>query len=131
VFPEFGVLKEQLSNVVELHDIPSRTLFIRKPAFPATTVRATMSLNGDSIVVETSRYKSKDDIAGTEEKCVIPIDVENGRTFYVHKGRRIEPAEVASIILQPIRDVATKRCGISQVYGDRIVCPVSPEDVRE
>ena len=49
---------------------------------------------------------NKDDVAGTEGKCVIPIYVGNGRTFYVHKERRIEPAEVASIILQPIRDVA-------------------------
>lgn len=63
-----------------------------------------MSLNGDSIVVEKSRHESKDEITGKEEKDIITIDVENYSTFYVFDGRRIGVAEIAAIILQPIRD---------------------------
>jgi hypothetical protein len=87
-----------------LHDIPSRTLLIRKPIFPAAIVRAAMSLNGDSIVVEISRQESKDEIAGKEETEIIAIDVENYSTFYVLDERRIGVAEIASIILEPIRE---------------------------
>jgi len=104
VLPEFEAIRARFPRLVELHDIPSRTLLIRKPIFPAAIVRATMSLNGDSIVVEKSRHESKDEIAGKEEKDIITIDVENYSTFYVFDGRRIGVAEIAAIILQPIRD---------------------------
>lgn len=104
VLPEFEAMRRRFPTLVELHDIPSRTLSIRKPAFPAAIVRATMSLNGDSIVVERSRHESRDDIAGKGEKDIITIDVENNSTSYVFDGRRIGVAEIAAIILQPIRD---------------------------
>jgi hypothetical protein len=107
VLPEFEVIRTRFPLLVELHDIPSRTLLIRKPIFPAATVRATMSLNGDSIVVETSRHESKDEIVGEEQKEIITIDVENYSTFYVLDGRRIGVTEIASLILQPIRDSLT------------------------
>jgi hypothetical protein len=104
VLPEFEAIRARFPRLVELHDIPSRTLLIRKPIFPAAIVRAMMSLNGDSIVVEKSRHESKDEITGKEEKDIITIDVENYSTFYVFDGRRIGVAEIAAIILQPIRD---------------------------
>ena len=104
MLPEFEAIRARFPRLVELHDIPSRTLLIRKPIFPAAIVRATMSLNGDSIVVEKSRHESKDEIVGKEEKDIIMIDVENYSTFYVFDGRRIGVAEIAAIILEPIRD---------------------------
>ncbi len=104
VVAEFQAIKERFPGLVELHDIPSRTLYIAKPIFPAATVRATMSLNGDSIVIEKSRHQSKDDIPGKEEKNVIKIDVEHDSTFYTYDGKRIGVAEIVNLILQPIRD---------------------------
>jgi hypothetical protein len=104
VISEFEAIKSRFPLLVELHDIPSRTLLIRKPIFPAAIVRAAMSLNGDSIVVEISRHESKDEIAGKEETEIIAIDVENYSTFYVLDERRIGVAEIASIILEPIRE---------------------------
>ena len=104
VLPEFEVIRERFPRLVELHDIPSRTLFIRKPIYPAAEIRATMALNGENIVVETHRRESRDEIVGNDEKDVISIEVENYSTFYAFEGRRIGVADIAAIILQPIRD---------------------------
>jgi len=104
VLPEFNAISARFPRLVELHDIPSRTLLIRKPIFPAAIVRATMALNGESIVVEKSRHESRDEIVGKEEKDIITIEVENYSTFYVFDGRRIGAADIAAIILQPIKD---------------------------
>lgn len=89
---------------MELHDIPSRTLLIRKPIYPAAEVRATMGLNGENIVVETHRRESRDEIVGKDEKDIVSIEVGNYSTFYVFEGRHIGVADIAAIILQPIRD---------------------------
>jgi hypothetical protein len=104
VLPEFNAIRARFPRLVELHDIPSRTLLIRKPIYPAAEVRATMALNGESIVVEKRRHESRDEIVGKEEKDIITIDVENYSTFYVFDGLRIGVAEIATIILQPIRE---------------------------
>jgi hypothetical protein len=104
VLPEFEAIRARFPRLVDLHDIPSRTLLIRKPIYPAAEVRATMALNGESIVVETRRHESRDEIVGKEEKDIITIEVENYSTFYVFGGRRIGVADIAAIILQPIRD---------------------------
>lgn len=63
-----------------------------------------MGLNGENIVVETHRRESRDEIVGKDEKDIVSIEVGNYSTFYVFEGRHIGVADIAAIILQPIRD---------------------------
>jgi hypothetical protein len=84
---------------LQLLEVPSRSLFLRKAEFPASKVTADISLDGQRVNL---RWAVRDRIGGLVEEASDAVEVRldrNGRLYFQRKDDILTLGELSSLIV--------------------------------
>jgi hypothetical protein len=96
-----SAVRAQVSNIVGLHveEIPSRSMFLRKSEFPASTVSAAISLDGQRLDLH---WVVRERIGGVveEESDAFQVKLnEDGRLYFTRKNESFTLQDVSRLIV--------------------------------
>jgi len=96
-----SAVSERSRNIggLQLLEVPSRSLFLRKSKFPASKVTADISLDGQRVNL---RWAVRDRIGGLVEEASDAVEVRldrNGRLYFQRKDDILTLEELSSLIV--------------------------------
>src|SRR6204780_2235427 len=96
-----SAVREQVSNIVGLHveEIPSRSMFLRKSEFPASTVSAAISLDGQRLDLHrVLRERSGGRVEEESDAFQVKLN-EDGRLYFTRKNKSFPLKDVGRLIV--------------------------------
>ena len=74
---------------------------VRNSEASGVTVKISMSLDGAVVRIDTLHHDSPN-LIGNQRVDEVRVEVEEGRTYYLHNGKAVTVADIALIVLKPI-----------------------------
>jgi hypothetical protein len=96
-----SAVRDRSENIggLQLLEVPSRSLFLRRSEFPASKVTADISLDGQRVNL---RWAVRERIGGLVEEAADTIEVrldQNGRLYFQRKGEVLTVEDLSRLIV--------------------------------